>query len=259
MIEPQSSIEIDQVVVSVDVIVGLVKPVKRVGAFSGSNVEMVISTMMVRGDATTSSVSLRSPLSSSGNLAAGASVWGWGGWSGFPRGLLSLAAATIAFSLDFRGDRWDKRGGEVGVGEFRGVDDGGVWEEGRRGGEMSKSLDGVVEVTFLRPFQFGNFLEGKGEDGCQSAGFLLELGLKLRTALEDVILRAETFFELLSGSVKYRGAESDRGQVGAGEFSAFLVFSNVFEAVVNPPVHYAEGFVQDDFDPVLEQAEGEVD
>jgi hypothetical protein len=38
-----------------------------------------------------------------------------------------------------------------------------------------------------------------------------------------------------------------------------LVFSNIFEAVIDPPVYYAEGLIQDQFDPVLEEAEGEID
>jgi hypothetical protein len=38
-----------------------------------------------------------------------------------------------------------------------------------------------------------------------------------------------------------------------------LIFSNVFETVIDPPIHHAKGFVEDQFDPVLEEAEGEID
>jgi hypothetical protein len=40
-------------------------------------------------------------------------------------------------------------------------------------------LDGVVEVAFLGPLQLGDFLECEGENGGESAGFLLKLGLEL--------------------------------------------------------------------------------
>jgi hypothetical protein len=63
-----------------------------------------------------------------------------------------LTAAAIVFSLDLRSDGWDEWSGEVRVGEFGGLGDGGVGEEGRGGSEVSESLDGVVQITLFRPF-----------------------------------------------------------------------------------------------------------
>jgi hypothetical protein len=37
---------------------------------------------------------------------------------------------------------------------------------------------------------------------------LFKFGLKLRTTLEDVVLRGQAFLEFLRGSVKYGGTES---------------------------------------------------
>jgi hypothetical protein len=39
-------------------------------------------------------------------------------------------------------------------------------------------LDGVVKVAFFGPFQFWNFLESKGKDGGEGAGFLFQFDLE---------------------------------------------------------------------------------
>jgi hypothetical protein len=116
MIEPQRSIVIDQVVVVLDVVVSFVEAVEGVGSFAWGDVEVVVAPVMVRGGASSSSVPLRSSLSASTCLVTGARMWGWGGRRRFSYGLIALAAAAVTFSLDLRGDRWDKGGGEVGVG-----------------------------------------------------------------------------------------------------------------------------------------------
>jgi hypothetical protein len=144
MIEPQRSIVIDQVVVTLDVVVSFVEAVEGVGSFAWGDVEVVVAPVMVRGGASSSLVALRSSLRPSTYLLARASVWGWGGRSRFPYCLVALAAAAISFSLDFWGDGWDEGGGEVWIGELRGLDDGGVGEERGGGGEVSESLDGIV-------------------------------------------------------------------------------------------------------------------
>jgi hypothetical protein len=77
--------------------------------------------------------------------------------------------------------------------------------------------------------------------------------------LEDIVLGGEALLEFLSSSVEYGRAEFSRRQVRTCELSAFLVFSNVFETVVDPPIYYAESLVQDQLDPILEEAESEVD
>jgi hypothetical protein len=151
MIEPQCSIVIDQVVVSFNVVISLVEAVKGMRALIRRNVEMVVTSVVMGGGASSASITLRPSLSSSTHLMTGARVWGWGGRRGFSRCLVTLAAATIALSLDFGSDRRDEGGGEVGVGKFGGLGDGRVGEEGGGGSEVSKSLDGVVQVTFFRP------------------------------------------------------------------------------------------------------------
>jgi hypothetical protein len=67
--------------------------------------------------------------------------------------------------------------------------------------------------------------------------------LEFRAALEYVVLRAKALLELLGGSVEHGGAESDRRQVWAGKLGAFLILSNVFETMINPPVHYPESLI----------------
>jgi hypothetical protein len=88
---------------------------------------------------------------------------------------------------------------------------------------------------------------------------LLEFGLELRTTLEHVVLRAEALLEFLSCSVEHGRAEAGRGQVWAGELGTVLILSNVVEAMIDSPIHHAESLVQNELDPVLEEAEGEVD
>jgi hypothetical protein len=126
--------------------------VEGMGSFSWGNVKMVVAPVVVRGGASSSSVALRSSLSSSTHLVTGASVRRWGGRCGFPRCLVSLTAATIAFSLDLRSDGWDERSGKIRVSEFGGLGDGGIGEEGRGGSEVSESLDSIVQITLFRPF-----------------------------------------------------------------------------------------------------------
>jgi hypothetical protein len=206
---------------------------------------MIVAPIVVRGGASSSSVALGSPLGSSTYLMARASMWGWSGWRGFSRRLIALAAAAVTFPLNFGGDRRDEGGGEIRVCELGSFGDGGVGEEGRGGGEVSESLDGVVQVTLFGPFELWHFFECQGKNGGEGAGFLFEFSLEFRTALEDVVLGGEALLEFLCCSVEYWRAEPSRGQVRAGKLGAFLVFSNVFETVVDPPVYHAEGFVQD--------------
>jgi hypothetical protein len=151
MIEPQRSIVIDQVVVSFDIVVSFVEAVEGVRSLAWGDVEVIVASVMVRGGASSPSVALRPSLSSSTSLVTGTCMWGWGGWRGLSYSLIALAAAAVAFSLDLGSDGWDEGGGEIGVSEFGGFDDGRVGEEGGRGGEVSKSLDGIIEVAFLGP------------------------------------------------------------------------------------------------------------
>jgi hypothetical protein len=76
--------------------------------------------------------------------------------------------------------------------------------------------------------------------------------------LEDVVLRGEAFLEFLGSSVKYRWAEPDGGQVWAGELGPFLVLRDIFKAVAYSPIDHPEGFVKDQFNPVLEKTEGKI-
>jgi hypothetical protein len=129
MIEPRCSIVINQVIVPIDIVVGFVEAVEGMGSFPRSDVQVVIAPVVMRGSTSSTSVALRSSLSSPSYLAAGASIWGGGGWRGLPCCLIALAAAAISLSLDLGGDRWDKGGGDFGVGKFRGFDDRRVREE----------------------------------------------------------------------------------------------------------------------------------
>jgi hypothetical protein len=129
MIEPRCSIVINQIIIPVDVVVGFVEAVEGVGSFTRSDVQVVVTPVVMRGSTSSTSVALRSSLSSSTYLAAGASVWGGGGRRGLSCRLIALAAAAISFSLDLGGDGWNKGGGEIGVGKFRSLDDRRVGEE----------------------------------------------------------------------------------------------------------------------------------
>jgi hypothetical protein len=152
MIEPQRSIVIDKVVVSFNIIIGFVEAVEGMRAFSWGDVEVVVAPVVMRRGLSSTSVALRSSSRASSYLVAGASVWGGGGWRGLSRHLVTLAVTTIALSLNFGGNGWDEGGGEVGVCQFGGLDNGGVGEKRGGGGEVSESLNSVVKVALLGPF-----------------------------------------------------------------------------------------------------------
>jgi hypothetical protein len=103
MIELPRSIVIDQVVVPVDVVVGIVEPFKRVWA-----------TVVMGGGAASASVAFGSPLSASSYLSTRSRGWRWG--SGFSSSLIPSTTTLIPLSLDLGGNRRNRRSGEDGVG-----------------------------------------------------------------------------------------------------------------------------------------------
>jgi hypothetical protein len=104
-------------------------------------------------------------------------------------------------------------------------------------------LDSVIEVTFLGPFQLWDFFEGEGEDGGEGTGFLFQLSLEFGAALKDVVLGSKALLEFLGSTVEDRGTVFGGGKEGSGEFSTFLVASNIFEAVGDIPVNKAESLI----------------
>ena len=59
--------------------------------------------------------------------------------------------------------------------------------------------------------------------------------------------------------MEYWGAVAGGGEEGAGELSSFLVISDVLKNVVDLPIDATERLVKNELDPVLKEAEGNID
>ena len=161
---------VDNIVLAFDVVVFAVEVIKAIGALR-------IVWRVLEGDSATKVPSFWSSLGPSGNLSTRTGCRRGGGRCRLPGALVALAAAAVPFSLNFRGNRREEWGGEVGVREFGGLGDNWVGEEGGGGGYMPEADYSIVEVTFLRPFQLGHFLECEGEDGGKGSSLLLKFSL----------------------------------------------------------------------------------
>ena len=76
--------------------------------------------------------------------------------------------------------------------------------------------------------------------------------------MEDVVLGAKALSEFLSSSLENGGTVGDGGEEGSSELGSFLVVPDVVKAVVDLPVDAAECLVEHEFDPILEEAEGDI-